>query len=193
MEAQVEQSGRLLYLFNNHWKSKTGGARATEPSRVDSASVLARRIREILAQDPSADIVAAGDLNESIDEYTRAGRRYLTALMPAGDDRGPAAAPGILLSMEAPPFAEAAGSCVLFDPWFEMDAAKRGSSAWQGDWLTVDHILLAAGLFDRLGFAYRSRSFTVLRLPFLLDDRGLPRRAVFSDHLPVLLTLDFRS
>ena len=194
MEAQVEQSGRLLYLFNNHWKSKTGGARATEPSRVDSASVLARRIREILAQDPSADIVAAGDMNESVDEYTRAGRRYLTALMPAGDG-GPvqAAAAGIVLSMEAPPFIEAARSCVLFDPWFEMDAAKRGSSAWQGDWLTVDHMLLAAGLFDRLGFSYRRQSFTVLRLPFLLDDRGLPRRTVFSDHLPVLLTLDFRA
>ena len=72
LEAQIEQSGTPLYLFNNHWKSKTEGARATEASRMESASVLARRIGEILAQDPAADIVAAGDLNENIDEYVRA-------------------------------------------------------------------------------------------------------------------------
>ena len=56
-------------------------------------------------------------------------------------------------------------------------------------------MLLSAGLFDRDGFSYRTASFTALRLPFLLDDRGpaasleQARRAV-SDHLPILLTLD---
>jgi endonuclease/exonuclease/phosphatase family metal-dependent hydrolase len=160
--------------------------------------VLERRITEILTQDPAADIVAAGDLNESVDEYIRAGRRYLTALMPAAET-GRDAAGGISISSQAPPFAGSAGRCVLFDPWFEMEESMRGSSAWQGDWLTVDHMLLSAGLFDQQGFSYRRRSFSALRLPFLLDHRGQPRRWAarggeggFSDHLPVLLTLDFR-
>ncbi len=48
LEAQVEIAGHTLYLFNNHWKSKTEGMKATEPSRRESASVLARRIGEIL-------------------------------------------------------------------------------------------------------------------------------------------------
>jgi len=194
MEAQLEVSGHLLYLFNNHWKSKTEGGKATEPSRMESASVLARRIREILAQDPAADIVAGGDMNESIDEYTRVGHRYPTALMPAeAGSREPPATPGIVLSIQARPFASSTVGCVLFDPWFEMDPAMRGSSAWQGDWLTVDHLLLSSGLFDGLGFCYRRASFIVLRLPFLLDKKGLPRRSEFSDHLPILLTLDFRT
>jgi len=190
LEAQVEISGHTLYLFNNHWKSKTEGGRATEPSRRESASVLARRIVEILAQDPAADIVAAGDMNESIDEYARGGRRYVTALMPAENNERTPPHDGIHLSAQAPPFAGSADRCVLFDPWFELEEAMRGSSAWQGDWLTVDHMLLSAGLFDRRGFSYRPASFSALRLPFLLDARGLPRRGVFSDHLPVLLTLD---
>jgi len=198
LEAQFEISGHTLYLFNNHWKSKTEGMKATEPSRRESASVLARRICEILTQDPAADIVAAGDMNENVDEFTRAGRRYVTALMPARDGgREPQAAPGISLAETAPPFAGPAGRCVLFDPWFELDPAARGSYAWQGDWLTVDHMLLSAGLFDRLGFTYRRSSFTALKMPFLLDERGLPRRWTdrggrngFSDHLPILLALD---
>ncbi|MGO9309463.1 MAG: endonuclease/exonuclease/phosphatase family protein [Spirochaetia bacterium] len=200
LEAQVEVSGHLLYVFNNHWKSKTEGARATESSRRESASVLAKRIGEILAQDPSADIVAAGDLNESIDEYTRAGRRCLTALMPVGEMlRGSSATAGISISPQAPPFAGSADRCVLFDPWFELEEGRRGSSAWQGDWLTVDHMLLSAGLFDTRGFSYRRGSFSALRLPFLLDKRGLPRRwdsrttSGFSDHLPILLTLDLHA
>lgn len=195
LEAQIEISGHTLYLFNNHWKSKTEGMKATEPSRRESASVLARRIAEILAQDPAADIVAAGDMNENVDEYARGGRRYITALMPAREE--PQASPGISLAETAPFLAGPAGRCVLFDPWFEVAPAARGSYAWQGDWLTVDHMLLSAGLFDRQGFTYRRSSFTALRMPFLLDERGLPRRWSdrggrngFSDHLPILLTLD---
>ncbi len=201
LEAQIEISGHTLYLFNNHWKSKTEGMKVTEPSRRESASVLARRIGEILAVDPAADIVAAGDMNENVDEFARVGRRYVTALMPAQDEgRGTPGAPGISLSGTAPPFAGPAGRCVLFDPWFEVQPAERGSYAWQGDWLTVDHMLLSAGLFDRQGLSYRRSSFTALKTPFLLNERGLPRRwndrdgkNGFSDHLPILLTLDINN
>jgi endonuclease/exonuclease/phosphatase family metal-dependent hydrolase len=198
LEAEVEVSGHTLHVLNNHWKSKTEGGKATEISRWESASVLAGRIGEILAGDPAADIVAAGDLNESMDEYTRAGRRYLTALMPVDEtERGRG---GIQLSGSVPPFPGPPDSCVMFDPWYEIEEGRRGSYAWQGDWLTVDHMLLSAGLFDGRGFSYRRGSFSVVRMPFLLDERGLPRRAAlaggkggFSDHLPILLTLDFNA
>ena len=78
----LSPGGHTLYVFDNHWKAKTGGVKATEASRLQSAAVLARRLREILAQDPSADIVVAGDMNESTDEYVRTGRKYQTALIP---------------------------------------------------------------------------------------------------------------
>jgi endonuclease/exonuclease/phosphatase family metal-dependent hydrolase len=194
LEAQVEISGHALYLFNNHWKAKTEGTEATETSRRESASVLARRIGEILAIDPAADIVAAGDMNENVDEFTRAGRRYVTALMPAGEDTTAAV---ISLADAPPPFTGPAAGCVLFDPWLEMRKDARGSYAWHGEWLTVDHMLLSAGLFDRQGFTYRRWSFKPLKLPFLLDKQGMPRRwnnrdgkNGFSDHLPILLSLD---
>ncbi len=196
LEAQVEVNGHTLYVLNNHWKAKTEGVKATEASRKEAAAVLSARIREILAAEPAADIVAGGDFNENVDEYARTGRRYATALMPAGET---AAGSEALVCLSPSPPVEGSSDprCILYEPWFEIDAASRGSSSWQKEWLTADHILLSAGLFDRAGWHYRRGSFSAARLPFLLDERGFPRRWTargstqgISDHLPVVLTLD---
>jgi hypothetical protein len=91
---------------------------------------------------------------------------------------------------------------VLYEPWYELEPEKRGSSVYQGRWQTPDRILLAPGLFDREGFAYSPGSFRVLRARFLVDPQsGFPLRwrhagrgadSGTSDHLPVLLTLTKR-
>ena len=84
---------RSLFLFNNHWKSRHGGAAETERWRRRAAAVLVSRLRELHAVDPAADVIVAGDLNVSVDEYERRQRRYVTALMPpaAAADTGGAA------------------------------------------------------------------------------------------------------
>jgi endonuclease/exonuclease/phosphatase family metal-dependent hydrolase len=195
MEAEITAAGHTLYVLNNHWKSKTEGVKATEESRRDSAAVLARRMREITARDPAADVIAAGDMNESADEYVRIGRAYRTALLPealAGQ-----AGEGEIVLSSVPREAAAWGKgCVLYDPWLDSDVRDKGSYSYQGEWLTIDHILLSPGLFDRSGFTYRQGSFSVIRLPFLLTPGGTPRGwnglmgdRGYSDHLPILLTL----
>jgi endonuclease/exonuclease/phosphatase family metal-dependent hydrolase len=191
VEAEITVDGHTLYVLNNHWKSRAEGVKATEESRRDSAAVLARRVREILARDPAADIIAAGDMNESVDEYRRIGRAYPTALLPESSTAQ--TGEGCVLLSADP------RGCALFDPWLTMDAPDRGSYSYQGEWLTLDHILLSHGLFDQSGFTYRQGSFTALRLPFLLTPDGTPRRWTgfggdrgYSDHLPILLTIDLR-
>jgi endonuclease/exonuclease/phosphatase family metal-dependent hydrolase len=90
LEVELEVEGRTLYLFNNHWKSRTGGARRTEPLRLAAARVLAARIRSILDRDPRADIVVLGDLNESVEESRGADGAdgYPTALAVGGEAAG---------------------------------------------------------------------------------------------------------
>jgi endonuclease/exonuclease/phosphatase family metal-dependent hydrolase len=198
LEAEIQTAGHTLHVFDNHWKSKTNGVKVTEASRRESAGILARRVREILAEEPDADIVAAGDMNESVDEYERIGRKYQTALIP--DSEGSPAAYSrlsIFLSPNARRLGLAGERLVLYDPWFEIEESRRGSYAYQGEWLTVDHFLLSPGLFDTRGFTYRWGSFRPVRLPFLLDDEGMPKRwsglkgeKGYSDHLPLLLTLE---
>ena len=100
-----------LFLFNNHWKSKQGGTAETEVYRRRAAALLAARLDEIIAADPAAEILVVGDLNETIDEYARQGRRYVTALMPAP---APDAAGVLRVTGTIPPTAP---PLELFSPW----------------------------------------------------------------------------
>jgi endonuclease/exonuclease/phosphatase family metal-dependent hydrolase len=197
LEVEIERDGRLLHVFNNHWKAKSGGARETEAWRLEAACRLGRRVREILAADPSADIIAAGDFNESVDEWRQAGRLYQVALVPADD--GPPAAYldcSILLADDPAGAGVRGGALALYEPWYEIAGSERGSYSYQGRWQTVDHVLLSPGLFDDRGYRYRTGSFRVVRLPFLLNSDGTPKRWTqlagqrgYSDHLPLLVTL----
>jgi endonuclease/exonuclease/phosphatase family metal-dependent hydrolase len=160
--------------------------------------VVAARIREVLSGDPAADIVVAGDMNETLDEYARSGRKYQTALIPESAGAPARYATRSLFLAASPPGIGGAGDrLVLYDPWFEMAEGERGSYVYQGEWQTLDHILLSPGLFDSRGFTYKRGSFSVMRLPFLLTPKGEPRRwkglkgpRGYSDHLPLLVTLE---
>jgi endonuclease/exonuclease/phosphatase family metal-dependent hydrolase len=201
LEVEIEVKGSVLHLFDNHWKSKIGGTRETEASRLESSGIVARRVREILMEDPSADIVVAGDMNENIDEYIHAVRKYQTALIeatektPVGFSRR-----SLFLSGNARNLGMVGDRLVLYEPWFEFDEAKRGSYVYQGEWQTMDHILLSPGLLDSRGFSYRWGSFRVVRLSFLLLPDGAPKKwsgleaqRGYSDHLPLLVTLDVKN
>jgi hypothetical protein len=70
---------------------------------------------------------------------------------------------------------------------------------YQKEWQTMDHILLSPGLFDTESFTYRWGSFAAVRLPFLLLPDGSPKKwnglrgaRGYSDHLPLVVTLDIR-
>ena len=185
-----------LFLFNNHWKSKQGGAAATEGYRRRSAALLAARLDEIVAADPTAEILVVGDLNEAVDEYARQGRRYVTALMPAPEASDAA---GVLrVTGTIPP---AAAPLELFSPWlgYQAGAAPPGSYHFRDAWVTIDHVLLGPGLFDEVGLSYAAGGFAVIH-DGLLDAGGAPRGfhrgpppSGFSDHLPLRLELTLHS
>jgi len=182
-----------LFLFNNHWKSRHGGAAETEHYRRRAAAVLAARLRQIHAADPAADVIVAGDLNVSVDEYERRRRRQVTALMPAAE----AVDGGTLPVTAAVPLAEARPA--LFSPWYAYRAAGRipeGSYRYRGTWETIDHLLLGPGLFDGVGVSYAGSDRFAVVGDGLLDAEGAPRRFLrgpppggYSDHLPLRLEL----
>ena len=181
-----------LFLFNNHWKSKQGGAAETEVYRRCAAALLAARLQEISAADPAAEILVVGDLNEAIDEHARQGRRYVTALMPAP---APDAAGVLRVTGTIPP---AAAPLELFSPWLGYQAGETppGSYHFRGAWETIDHLLLGPGLFDEVGLSYAAGDGFAVIHGGLLDAGGTPRAfhrgpppSGFSDHLPLRLEL----
>ena len=182
-----------LFLFNNHWKSRYGGAAESERYRRLAAATLAERLREIYLADPEADVIVAGDLNVSVDEYERRDGRYVTALMPAA-----AAAEGALAVTAAVP--SSAAPLALFSPWYayrDAGRAPEGSYRYRGTWESIDHLLLGPGLFDGVGVSYAGSDRFAVISDGLLDATGGPRRFIggpwpggYSDHLPLRLELD---
>jgi endonuclease/exonuclease/phosphatase family metal-dependent hydrolase len=197
LEAEIEANGALLHLFDNHWKSRIGGVRATEAARVGAAGIVAKRVREILLEDPSADVVVAGDFNESGEEFVRWGGSLQTALIPDRASSPPGfCGSSIFLAGRPTEAGIRDGRLLLYDPWLELNAEERGSYYGAKKWETFDHALLSPGLFDDKGFSYVSGSFRVFKETFLLDKEGAPKKwkglggqRGYSDHLPLLLRL----
>ncbi len=195
VEAELDLGdGRTLYLFNNHWKSKRGGAEETAPARRAAATVLGDRIRELQRTDPLVDLLVAGDLNESVDDHTVAGYPTALARLPRGTADVPGGSAGALAITGRPFDARPpAGGVVLYSPWLELEGPERGTVVHRDAWETPDHFLLSAGLFDREGVWYAEGGFAVIRDGLVSPATGHPRRWIgtdgHSDHLPILLLL----
>ncbi len=191
LEVVLDAEGTRLTILAAHWKSKVGGAGETEPARRAQAALAARRIAEILAEDPAAEVLLAGDLNENPDEWLRVGGAWPTALLPAGlvgaadfrEDR-------ILLAERPGDAGLGPDGLALWSPWPE----SGGFSYVHGDTEErIDHMLLSPGLLDGRGLSFSG--FSAEPPGDLLSEDGRPRawdsrsREGYSDHLPIRLVL----
>ena len=159
-----------LVIIINHWKSKLGGAEETEGSRIEAARLLSELIR-IRLEEHSGAVLAAGDFNESHDEFERIGGLYATAMANGG--------------------LAGAEELELYNPW--DDAACEGSYYYDNRWETIDQFFLSEGFFDGAGWDYSSFSIAAVDFNSTVDGKPLGWRSSTntgaSDHFPILLEL----
>lgn len=190
-EIKFDVNGSELILFNNHWKSKSGGSAATEAGRIQCAQMLTDRIGKLIAEDGQRLILAAGDFNENHDEYKKTGRVYQTALIPEIESVPVEWSQSLYITSKGKNSRLEEGRLVLFSPWYDVNSS--GSYAYKSQWSKIDHFFLWKSFFNNRGFEYDS--FTVLKDPLLLNDYNYPARwdnlteEGYSDHLPILLKL----
>lgn len=190
-EIHFDLGGKELVLFNNHWKSKSGGSAATESGRIQSAAVLVERIAKLLSEDADRLIIAAGDFNENHDEYKKTGRNYQTALMTEIESVPDEWTDSLYITSKGRNCSYADGKLTLYSPWY--DVSSSGSYAYKSQWSKIDHFFLWKTLFDGTGYEYGS--FELVKDSLLLNDYNYPARwdtlteEGYSDHLPVLLKL----
>ena len=131
----------------------------TEKTRVENARTLRARVDEILRDDPHADIILGGDFNSQYNQHQRYPAMERTGIDDVLGARGDEL--GIRDARQAPG---------LYNLWYELPTAERGSDTYRGEWGTLIQLIVSRGLYDRRGVQYVDNSFGVGRFPGLNAD-----------------------
>jgi len=115
-----------MYVFVNHWKSRSGGISVTENKRIYSAVVLRKVVDSIFNIEPKAKIIIMGDFN---DEPTN--RSIHQILMANNKRKNP-------------------GTRDLFNLMYDMHNMNNlGTYHYSGSWNMLDQIIISQSLLDK--------------------------------------------
>jgi predicted extracellular nuclease len=140
VEAHLQRNGQDLYFFVNHWPSRYND----EQQRMEAARVLRARVDAIAAQDKDADIVMAGDFNDTPPD------RSLKFSLRTGTKE------------------ECLKNGFLFDTMWPIHTAGEGTNVYNDQWQALDHVIVSPGMLNADGFAWKENSTVALKPDFLL-------------------------
>ena len=165
-----------LHFFINHWPSRRGGVRESEPKRVYVAEQLRQRVDVLFAQNPSSNIVIMGDFNDETDNRSIA---------------------SILNAKSATDYREKAALYNLFDA---LDADKQGTYNFRGNWNMLDQIIVSTPLVSSRN-KIRVSQPAIFKADFMIYESekygSMPSRTYGgpnyyggpSDHFPIFVEL----
>ena len=169
-----------LHFFVNHWSSRWGGEKETEPKRIRCAVTMRREADAILNRDPGAKIIIMGDLN---DEPTN---RSVFETLLANNKR------------------KNASNRELYNLMYDRhNIDGEGSYNFRGKWNMLDQIIVSRSVIDGPGGLHCDYdSGRILKEEFMLYlneeyQQYVPNRTYggpeyyggISDHFPVFVTL----
>ncbi len=163
-----------FHVFVNHWPSRIGGTDESEQNRIFVASVLKQKVDEVLKEDPSANIIIMGDMNDEPQNKS-------------------------LLETLA---AKAPGSGVqLVNLMLPLDEQNLGSYNYRNEWNMLDNLVVSNSLLDGKRLDVEGAQGHIFRKGWMefKSNRGAvsPNRTYggsnyyggVSDHFPVYLVL----
>ena len=173
-------NNEILHLFVNHWSSRWGGQKESEPKRIYCAIALRKAVDNVMNSNPHAKIIIMGDFN---DEPTN---RSIFEMLLANNKR------------------KNAGERELYNLMYDgHNQRNEGSYNYQGNWDMMDQIIVSRTvLTDKKGWHAGYGDGKILKADFMLyydDGRKdyVPSRSYggsdyyggISDHLPVYFSL----
>ena len=173
-----------LHLFINHWPSRWGGQAKSEPKRIYVASVLRSIADSLLENNPKANIVIVGDLNDEPSD------KSVIETLKAGD------------------ITENLQSNSLYNLMYEKQKNGEGSLVYKDftgyHWNMFDQFIVSAELLKpKKGLIISSDKAQIFKAEYLLEKTKdgfiKPFRTYagprflggYSDHLPVFIDLIF--
>ena len=161
---------KTVHLFVNHWPSRIGGDEKTEPKRLLAASVLKKRVDQILVEDPNARIIIMGDMND--EPANKSLKETLGAAAPGSG------APLVYLMMPD-------------------DVAGKGTYFYSGNWNMLDNLVVSEAVLKGKGMKVEDEKGNVFSNDWMIytnkNGDKTPNRSYVgnkyvggvSDHFPV--------
>ena len=168
-----------LHIFVNHWPSKWGGQKETEPKRIFVAKLVKSKADSILKHNNLANIIIMGDLNDSPEDIS------------------------IQKGLGARHDFDNIIDTALYDLSYYLMMKGEGSHKYRGHWDIIDYIIVSGGLISRKNKIWSTyKSSYIFKAPFLLleDEKYTGKKLYrtyigykyiggFSDHLPIFINL----
>jgi endonuclease/exonuclease/phosphatase family metal-dependent hydrolase len=175
-------SGERLHFIINHWPSRGGGKRESEPKRIQAAKALSSIKDKILSQEPTANIIVMGDFNDEPSNNSIAKHLDISCT------------PTITKPYQ------------LFNVFCQFEKEGKGSYKYRQNWNMLDQIMISDNLLrnsSRLHFVTGSAR---IKNEYWMQQHGnkyegSPLRtyggpnylAGYSDHFPVSIRLKLSS
>jgi hypothetical protein len=168
-------NGETIHVYVNHWPSRSGGEKRSEPGRIAAAAVCRQHIDSIQKADPKAKIVVMGDLN---DDPTN--KSVADVLRSGGKED---------LSRKG----------TLFNPWLDLYKRGIGTLAYQDAWGLFDQIIISTPWLDKNQSGFFFYQQHVFNKEYLVENNGRYKgypmrtwdgnsyRGGYSDHFPTYI------
>lgn len=175
LEIHIQSGAQNFTLFACHWKSKSGGEKASNIWRSFQEALLAVRIRELTEENSKESVIVCGDFNRDLKEFD-----FNTKSRTVGFG-----ADGLKIE--------------LYSAWLDASDQKQrdnlpqkdrgsdftsGSYYFRDKWERIDHFFYTASVNKVLFYAVNTGVHA--------DNKGIPLRynphtgSGYSDHLPLL-------
>ena len=166
-----------MHFVVNHWPSRRGGEKKTDPYRKKGAKIVKMLSDSILMIEPNAKIIIMGDLND--DPSSKSVKNVLQAKQKASEvfEKG------------------------FFNPTYDFYRRGIGTTAWRDSWSLFDQIIISHALLNKKQNGYFYFKTIIYNKKFLIQKtgqyKGYPLRtfsfnnyvAGYSDHFPVFIYL----
>jgi len=180
LEVKLKIGTQDLYMFVNHWKSKSG----PESQRIVSAKALRKRIQAIGFD---KNIILLGDFNSDYEEYKRFQRKR-----KLNDTNGYTGINDVLHTKNKHTKKS------LYNLWYDTNKENRYSYIYRGKKEAMDNIIVSPALLTNPQLHYKKNSIRAFDKGYLFKgkypyrwktSRGKIRKHKgkgYSDHLPVI-------
>lgn len=164
-----------IYVFVNHWPSRSGGEERSKPNRIKAGSVLREEIDSLYVANDLLNLIILGDFNDEPNNLSIS--RFLwTQEYNCNTKINPNR---------------------LYNLAYNDFIAGNGTYLYRGDWNMLDHIIVSSELVSKGSVKYVCDSFQLIKPEFMITQDGKYKGAAtptfggrtylggYSDHIPV--------